>query len=56
MKPIECRFEEDVLMYVGTGRWPDRAPAEVTAHAATCEICRDLANERMVSISHPTPA
>ena len=43
MKCIECRFEDDVLMYVGTGRWPDRAPADLTAHAANCEVCRDLA-------------
>jgi RNA polymerase sigma-70 factor (ECF subfamily) len=33
MKRVECPFEDDVLMYVGTGRWPDRAPAELTAHA-----------------------
>jgi hypothetical protein len=43
MKPVECRFEDDVLMYVATDRWPDRAPAELTAHAATCAVCGDLA-------------
>jgi len=43
MKRVECPFEDDVLMYVGTGRWPDRAPAELTTHAASCEVCGDLA-------------
>ena len=43
MKRVECQFEDDVLMYVATGRWPDRAPAELTKHAATCAVCGDLA-------------
>jgi len=43
MKRMECQFEEDVLMYVSTGRWPDRVPAEIAAHAATCDVCGDLA-------------
>jgi len=43
MKRVECPFEDDVLMYVGTGRWPNGAPAELTAHAASCDVCGDLA-------------
>ena len=42
MKRVECQFEDDVLMYVSTGRWPDRVPAELVAHAATCDVCGDL--------------
>lgn len=43
MKPVECRFEDDVLMYVATERWPDRVPVELKEHAATCPVCGDLA-------------
>jgi hypothetical protein len=43
MTRVECPFEDDVLMYVHTGRWPDRVPAELVAHAATCDVCADLA-------------
>jgi hypothetical protein len=43
MAPVECVHESDVLMMVTTGRWPDRAPAELREHAASCEVCRDLA-------------
>jgi len=43
MKHVDCEFEDDVLMYVHTGRWPDRVPAEIVEHAATCEVCGDLA-------------
>ena len=42
MTRIECVHEDDVLMYVGTGRWPDRAPAELVEHAAACPVCSDL--------------
>ncbi len=43
MKRIDCPFEDDVLMMVTTGRWPDRAPADLVAHAADCDVCGDLA-------------
>lgn len=43
MAHIECAHENDVLMMVTTGRWPDRAPAELREHAASCEVCSDLA-------------
>jgi hypothetical protein len=42
MANIECIHEEDVLTAVGTGRWPDRADAELRAHVAQCDVCRDL--------------
>lgn len=43
MAHIECVHEPDVLTMVTTGRWPDRAPAELREHAASCEVCSDLA-------------
>ena len=43
VKRIDCPFEDDVLMMVTTGRWPDRAPADLVAHAAGCDVCADLA-------------
>jgi len=39
---FECSHEDDVLSAVNTGRWPERADAELRAHVDTCEICRDL--------------
>jgi hypothetical protein len=39
----ECEFESDVLAAVIQSRWPDRAPAELRAHAANCVICSDVA-------------
>lgn len=43
MAHIECVHESDVLTMVTTGRWPERAPAELREHAASCEVCSDLA-------------
>ncbi len=43
MASVECAHEADVLMMVETGRWPARAPADLRAHAAACEVCADLA-------------
>jgi hypothetical protein len=42
MTPFECPRESDVLMMVSTGRWPDRAPAELRAHAEHCQVCHEL--------------
>jgi hypothetical protein len=39
---FECSHEDDVLSAVNTGRWPERADAELRAHVEACEICRDL--------------
>ena len=43
MSRMECDRESDVLLMVGTGRWPDRAPADLCAHAADCTVCSELA-------------
>jgi hypothetical protein len=40
---LDCPHEADVLMMVTTGQWPDRAPAELREHAATCSLCADVA-------------
>jgi len=40
---LDCPHEGDVLMMVTTGQWPDRAPAELREHAATCALCADVA-------------
>ena len=39
---ISCAREDDVLMMISTGRWPDGAPVELRAHAETCQVCREL--------------
>jgi hypothetical protein len=39
---IDCDREDDVLAAVNTGRWPDRADAELLAHVAGCAVCRDV--------------
>lgn len=43
MARIECPHESDVLTMVVTGQWPERAPADLRAHVAACELCADLA-------------
>ena len=42
MARIACAHESDVIMFVATGRWPDRAPTELRAHADQCEVCGPL--------------
>jgi len=43
MKPQECEFESEVLAAVVEARCPERADAELRAHAESCAICRDVA-------------
>ena len=43
MKPVECRFEAEVLGAVLEGCWPERADADLVAHAAACAICSEVA-------------
>jgi hypothetical protein len=43
MMPTECVFEEEVLAAVVESRWPERVDAQLREHAASCAICRDLA-------------
>lgn len=38
----ECVREDEVLMMVSTGRWPESAPAELRQHADHCQVCREL--------------
>jgi hypothetical protein len=38
-----CAREDDVLDLVAMGQWPERAEAELRAHAAGCDVCGDLA-------------
>jgi hypothetical protein len=38
-----CPFETDILDAVASGRWPDRADAELRDHAASCYICTEVA-------------
>jgi len=42
MTSIDCSYEDDVLTAVNTGRWPDRVDDDLTAHVASCELCREL--------------
>jgi hypothetical protein len=43
VKPVECKYEQDVLAAVMQSRWPEQADAELRAHAAGCAVCSDLA-------------
>ena len=42
MSTRTCPRESDVLDAVSAGRWPDRAPADLRAHAETCGVCAAL--------------
>lgn len=39
----ECPREQDVLDAAATGRWPERADADLKTHVASCAICADVA-------------
>ena len=43
MPALECRCEQDVIDAIASGRWPDRADAELLEHVAACAICADVA-------------
>ena len=43
MSRIECNREQDILDAVASGRWPERADAELMAHAKSCRICTEVA-------------
>lgn len=42
MKTVDCCREQDVLDALTSGRWPDRADADLRTHVATCGICADV--------------
>jgi hypothetical protein len=43
MKAHDCEFEAEVLAAVLEARWPERADADLQAHASSCAICSDVA-------------
>ncbi len=42
MKPQLCAREGELWNAIASGQWPADAGADLTAHVASCEICRDL--------------
>jgi hypothetical protein len=43
MTDTHCSREEHVVQAVLSGAWPSRCDHELTAHAADCEICSEVA-------------
>jgi hypothetical protein len=43
MTAPECARESEIVDQIAAGQWPDAAPADLRAHAASCPICADLA-------------
>ena len=39
---VECPREQEVVDVLTTRQWPERCGAELQAHVAACEGCRDL--------------
>ena len=39
---VECPHEDEVVSALQTRRWPRRTAPELVAHAAECQVCRDL--------------
>ena len=39
---LQCEREADVLDALASARWPERVGAELSAHVAACEVCRDV--------------
>ena len=42
MKPVECRFESEVLAAVAQSRWPQQVEAPLREHVTDCAICSDV--------------
>lgn len=40
---MECVREHDIVDAVASGRWPHACDPSLAAHAAECDICRDVA-------------
>jgi hypothetical protein len=53
-----CPHEDDVLELVAVERWTSHADPDLRAHAAQCEVCRDLvvAASAVVEWRETTPA
>ena len=43
MSRVDCRNEQLVVNAVLSGAWPDRCDDTLVAHAAECDVCRDVA-------------
>ena len=43
MNPHECPQEQLVVNAVLAGAWPHRCDDDLVAHAAACEVCREVA-------------
>ena len=41
-EPRECAYEKEMLDLVLSERWPDRCDPDMVAHAAECDVCRDV--------------
>jgi len=39
---VECAREPEIVEAVASGRWPHAGDPSLAAHAAACEICRDV--------------
>lgn len=39
---MECAREQDIVEAIASGRWPHACDPSLEAHAAACEICRDV--------------
>ena len=39
---MECVREQDIVDAIASGRWPHAGDPSLEAHAAACEICRDV--------------
>jgi len=44
MNPHECPHEQDVVNAVLSGAWPHRCDDSLVAHAAACDVCREVAS------------
>jgi hypothetical protein len=42
MIPFFCVHEEELLVLVERGQWPQAAPSELRAHVAACRCCSEL--------------
>jgi len=39
---VECVHEQGIVDAIAGGRWPQACDASLVAHAAACDICRDV--------------
>jgi len=39
---VECLREQEIVDAIAAGRWPHACDPALTAHAAACEVCRDV--------------